>query len=45
MEITGANDHIRVVAESVSNETWDQFNTELPKLLEMIAGLEKGSEN
>ncbi len=45
VEITGANDHIRVVAESVSNETWDQFNTELPKLLEMIAGLEKGSEN
>ena len=40
VEITGANDHIRVVAESVSGETWTQFNEELPKLLEMIAGLE-----
>ena len=41
VEITGANDHVRIVAETVSDATWDQFNEELPKLLEMIAGLEK----
>ena len=41
VEITGANDHIRVVAETVSSESWTQFSTELPQLLELIAGLEK----
>ena len=41
VEITGANDHIRVVAEKVSEESWTQFGSELPELLEMIAGLEK----
>ena len=41
VEITGANDHIRVVAETVSRDSWTQFSTELPALLEMIAGLEK----
>ncbi len=43
VEITGANDHIRVVAEKVSSAGWEQFNTELPQLLEMIAGLETGN--
>jgi len=41
VEITGANDHIRVVAEAASRESWAQFSTELPELLELIAGLEK----
>lgn len=41
VEITGANDHIRVVAAASSQETWDQFRGELPGLLEMIAALEK----
>lgn len=41
VEITGANDHIRVVAQSVSGSSWTQFNDELPALLEMIAGLER----
>ena len=41
VEITGANDHIRVIAETVSRDSWTQFSTELPALLEMIAGLEK----
>ena len=41
VEITGANDHIRVVAEGVSKDTWDQFNHELPELLELIAALEQ----
>ena len=41
VEITGANDHIRVVAENVSRDSWSQFSTELPALLEMIAGLER----
>ena len=40
VEITAANDHVRVVAENVSSETWGRFNEELPKLLEMIAVLE-----
>jgi MraZ protein len=44
VEITGANDHVRVVAEKVSRESWAQFGTELPELLEMIAGLEKKEE-
>ena len=40
VEITGENDHIRVVAEKVSSDSWSQFNAELPQLLDMIAGLE-----
>jgi len=40
VEITGANDHIRVVAASVSARVWDQFQEELPGLLDMIAALE-----
>ena len=39
MEITGANDHVRVAAVSASGDIWDQFREELPRLLEMIAGL------
>ena len=41
VEITGANDHIRVVAEAASRDSWSQFTAELPELLEMIAGLER----
>ncbi len=41
VEITGANDHIRVVADKVSRDSWAQFSSDLPALLEMIAGLEK----
>lgn len=48
MEITGANDHVRIAALSASGDTWKSFNDELPQLLELIAGLEaqksKGSE-
>lgn len=44
VEITGANDHVRVVTETVCEEGWEAFNQELPALLEMIAGLEKQSE-
>ncbi len=40
LEITGANDHIRVVTAAVSESSWETFNSELPGLLEMIAGLE-----
>ena len=42
VEITGASDHVRIVAEKVSSDSWDQFTAELPQLLEMIAGLETG---
>ncbi len=41
VEITGANDHVRVVSEKVSSDSWTSFTSELPALLEMIAGLEK----
>lgn len=41
VEITGANDHIRVVASKASEASWEKFQQELPNLLEMIAGLEK----
>ena len=39
LEITGANDHVRIVAASASRSGWDSFRKELPGLLEMIAGL------
>jgi len=41
MEITGANDHVRIVAAESSRRTWDGFRQELPGLLELIAALEK----
>lgn len=44
VEITGANDHIRVVSAEVSRNSWESFNNELPALLEMIAGLENHRE-
>ena len=44
MEITGANDHVRVAAVSSSGDIWNQFREELPELLEMIAGLEEQKE-
>ncbi len=44
VEITGANDHIRVVAEKVRIERWVNFHSELAALLEMTAGLEKTEE-
>ena len=44
MEITGANDHVRVAAVSASGDIWNQFKEELPQLLEMIAGLEAPKE-
>ena len=44
MEITGANDHVRVAAVSASGDIWEKFNKELPGLLDMIAGLEEQKE-
>ena len=44
MEITGANDHVRVAAVSASGDIWNEFKNELPQLLEMIAGLEAPKE-
>ena len=44
MEITGANDHVRVAALSTSGDAWKNFNDELPQLLELIAGLETQKE-
>lgn len=44
VEITGANDHVRVVAEKISDSSWESFNDELPALLDMIAGLGNRAE-
>ena len=44
MEITGANDHVRVAALSASGDAWKSFNEELPGLLELIAALEGQKE-
>lgn len=41
VEITGANDHVRVVTARKSEESWDSFKDELPALLELIAGLDQ----
>ena len=41
VEITGANDHIRVVAAASGDRAWTSFKDELPALLDMIAALEK----
>jgi len=41
VEITGANDHVRIVSAAASREGWDSFRSELPELLQMIAALEK----
>ena len=42
VEITGANDHVRIVSAEVSRGGWDSFRRELPDLLEMIAALDQG---
>ena len=44
MEITGANDHVRVAAITSSEDTWKKFKDELPQLLDLIAGLEEQKE-
>ena len=41
MERTGANEHVRVVAVSAREDSWNNGRNELPQLLEMIAGLEE----
>ena len=41
VEITGANDHIRIVSAAASQAGWDRFKQELPGLLDMIAALER----
>ncbi|MBQ9252336.1 MAG: hypothetical protein IJ188_06860 [Clostridia bacterium] len=41
VEITGANDHVRIVSAAVSRTGWDSFRQELPDLLQLIAGLEQ----
>ena len=44
MEITGANDHVRVAALSASEASWKDFNDNLPQILEMISKLEEQKE-
>ena len=39
VEITGANDHILINAAAASADEWTKFMSDLPDLLEMIAGL------
>lgn len=45
VDLTGANDHIRVVASSTSAASWEKFRDELPDLLNLIAGLEKQQDS
>ena len=45
MEITGANDHVRIAAADTSRKEWSSFQEELPSLLELIAALEKKEES
>ena len=42
VEITGANDHVRIVAANVSRTGWESFRQELPNLLELIGAMEHG---
>ena len=44
VEITGANDHVRVAAMTASEDIWNKFKDELPGLMEMIAELETKKE-
>ncbi|MBQ8072803.1 MAG: hypothetical protein IJ231_03460 [Clostridia bacterium] len=44
VEITGANDHVRIVSASMSRDSWDGFRQELPNLLELIAALDQGEQ-
>jgi len=41
VEITGANDHIRIISAKAGQTGWDSFRKELPDLLRMIAALEE----
>ncbi len=41
VEITGANDHVRIVAAEDSRAAWDSFMGEVPALLEMISAMGK----
>ncbi len=44
VEITGANDHVRIVAASVSQSSWSDFRQQLPNLLDLIAALDQGDK-
>ena len=44
VEITGANDHVRIVAAGTSRDGWDRFRKELPDLLELIGAMERGEK-
>lgn len=43
VEITGANDHVRIISARQSRTSWDEFRKELPDLLRMIATLDQGA--
>ena len=42
VEITGANDHVRIVSAAASRAGWESFREALPNLLEMISALDQG---
>lgn len=41
VEVTGANDHVRIAAAIMEDKKWISFREEMPTLLDMIASLEK----
>ena len=40
MEITGANDHVRIVARPAADEQFAAFMADLPGILDSISALE-----
>ena len=45
LEVTGANDHVRIAAANASQKAWESFRGEIPALLDMIAAMENNSTN
>ena len=45
MEISGANDHVRIVSRTVSEKEFASFMGKLPDILEMLGALESGMGN
>ena len=41
VDVTGANDHVRIAVAVLEEKKWDSFREEMPQLLDMIASLEK----
>ena len=45
VEVTGANDHVRIAAANASQQSWESFKGEIPALLDLIAAMDRNSNN